>query len=311
MTRRDILVIGNANLDVIIGPVDAWPERGTESFFPHGDLRIGGSAANTAIVLQRLGARSGLFSACGTDFAGTAIGDAFSGSRDHIRAINGATGFTVGLLHPASERTFLSSAGHLNHLDANFFRTALEGVVLEGALVMLSGGFAMPALIEGHVELQNWLRERGAQVAIDPGWPDGDWTSSELDLVRQWMAASDHVLINEKEAVSIAGTDDLNAAIGRLAGLLAPSAALVVKRGPDGASAYQDAEALNVTTMSVDPIDTVGAGDSFNAGYLDALSRGLAMRHCLERAVAVAGHVIAEFPRSSDPISIDDPMVPA
>ena len=128
MKPRNIFVLGNANLDVIIGHVDAWPGRGTEAFYPHGDLRIGGSAANTAIVLQRLGARSGLVSARGTDFAGTAIGQAFSGASDHVAAMQGPTGFTVGLLHRPSERTMLSFVGHLDGLDADHFRTVLDKV---------------------------------------------------------------------------------------------------------------------------------------------------------------------------------------
>ncbi|MCR9121775.1 MAG: carbohydrate kinase family protein [Phyllobacteriaceae bacterium] len=311
MTPRTILVVGNANLDIILGHVDQWPERGTETFLEHADLRVGGSAANTALVLQRLGARSGLVSAHGTDFAGAAIGHAFPGPNDNVREISGPTGFSVGLLHRPSERTFLSRAGHLDRLEAGFFRAALDGIALEGTLIMLSGGFAMPALIEGHLPLQNWLRERGAELAIDPGWPDGDWTGAELDRARAWIAASDHVLINDKEAAAIAGIDDPDAAIGRLAGLLAPGATLVVKRGPGGASAHRAGGSVSVTAAPVNPIDTVGAGDSLNAGYLDALARGLPLHECLKHAVAVAGQVISEFPRSSTPIRLATPAVPA
>lgn len=309
--QRTILVLGNANLDVIVGHVDAWPERGTESFYPHGDLRIGGSAANTAFVLQRLGTQSGLVSAHGTDFAGAAIGQAFAGPRDHVAALEGATGFTVGLLHRPSERTFLSSAGHLDRLDADFFRAALDGVALDGTLVLLSGGFAMPALIEDHRNLQDWLRTRGAELAIDPGWPDGDWTDSELDLAHDWIAASDHVLINDKEATAIAEGRQIDQMADALTGLMPPGATLIIKRGPHGAFAKRDEQAINVSAEPFDPVDTVGAGDSFNAGYLDALAKGWPLRTCLEQAVAVAGEVIAEFPRSATPLTVDDPLVHA
>lgn len=311
MRPRNILVLGNANLDVIIGHVDAWPNRGTEAFYPHGDLRIGGSAANTAIVLQRLGARSGLVSARGTDFAGAAIGQAFSGASDLVAAMQGPTGFTVGLLHRPSERTLLSFVGHLDRLDADHFRAALDNVALEGTLVMLSGGFAMPAIIEGHQSLQAWLRERGAEIAIDPGWPDGDWTDDELEKARTWIAASDHVLINDKEAAAIAERAGIGQAADELARLMPPEATLVIKRGPDGALALRDGQTVRVAARSFDPIDTVGAGDSFNAGYLDALAKGLPLRACLEHAVAVASHVIAQSPRSSAPITPESLMVPA
>ncbi|WP_349364116.1 MAG: carbohydrate kinase family protein [Roseitalea porphyridii] len=308
---RAILVLGNANLDVIVGHVDTWPERGTESFFPHGDLRIGGSAANTARVLQRLGARSGLVSAHGSDFAGAAIGQAFSGARDRVASLSGPTGFTVGLLHRPSERTFLSSVGHLDRLDAGFFRRALDGVALEGALVLLSGGFAMPALIEGHRALQDFLRDRGAELAIDPGWPDGDWTDTELRQARAWLAASDHALLNDKEAAAIAGTGDLEAMIGALADAMPSGTTLVIKRGPRGAIAHRAGRTIEVTAQALDPVDTVGAGDAFNAGYLDARAKGMSLRACLERAVTVAGHIVSEFPRAASPIDLARQSEPA
>jgi len=310
-SSRAILVLGNANLDVIVGHVDTWPERGTESFFPHGDLRIGGSAANTARVLQRLGARSGLVSAHGSDFAGAAIGRAFSGARDRVASLSGPTGFTVGLLHRPSERTFLSSVGHLDRLDAGFFRGALDGVDLEGALVLVSGGFAMPALVDGHRALQDFLRDRGAELAIDPGWPDGDWTDTELRQARAWLAASDHALLNDKEAAAIAGTGDLEAMIGALADAMPSGATLVIKRGPRGAIAHRAGRTIEVTTQALDPVDTVGAGDAFNAGYLDALAKGMSLRACLEWAVAVAGHVVSEFPRAASPIDLARQSEPA
>lgn len=308
---RAILVLGNANLDVIVGHVDTWPERGTESFFPHGDLRIGGSAANTARVLQRLGARSGLVSAHGGDFAGAAIGQAFAGVRDRVASLSGPTGFTVGLLHRPSERTFLSSVGHLDRLDAGFFRGALDGVALEGALVLLSGGFAMPALVDGHRALQDFLRDRGAELAIDPGWPDGDWTDTELRQARAWLAASDHALLNDKEAAAITGTGDLEAMIGALTDALPSGATLVIKRGPRGAIAHRAGRTIEVTTQGLDPVDTVGAGDAFNAGYLDARAKGMSLRACLEWAVAVAGHVVSEFPRAASPIDLARQSEPA
>lgn len=308
---RAILVLGNANLDVIVGHVDTWPERGTESFFPHGDLRIGGSAANTAIVLQRLDARSGLVSAHGSDFAGAAIGQAFSGPRDRVAALSGPTGFTVGLLHRPSERTFLSSVGHLDRLDAGFFRRALDGVRLDGALVLVSGGFAMPALIDGHRSLQDFLHDRGAELAIDPGWPDGDWTDTELRQARAWLAASDHALLNDKEAAALAGTDDHDAMIGALSAAMPTGGTLVIKRGPQGARAYRSGRTIEVPAQELDPVDTVGAGDAFNAGYLYALARGMAPRACLERAVSVAGRVVSEFPRATSPIDLERQSEPA
>jgi len=311
MAARTILVVGNANLDVILGHVDQWPARGTEAFFEHADLRVGGSAANTALVLQRLGAHAGLVSARGDDFAGEAIGRAFAGPLDHVAQRPGATGFTVGLLHPESERTFLSSLGHLGSLDAEFFRAALERMPLDGALVLLGGGFAMPALMNSHRALQDWMRERGAEIAIDPGWPDGDWTARERDLAQDWIAGCDHLLVNEKEAAALAGTKKMENAAASLVGLMDTGSTLVIKQGAKGAIGHRGGRTLHAAAVPAQPVDTVGAGDSFNAGYLDALARGLPLHDCLKHAVTVAGDVIAQFPRTATPLRATAESIPA
>lgn len=311
MAARPVLVVGNANLDIIVGHVERWPARGTEAFFEHADLRVGGSAANTALVLQRLGVNSGLVSARGDDFAGQTIGRAFAGPLDRVATRRCATGFTVGLLHPESERTFLSSLGHLGGLDLQFFRAALDPMPLDGALVLVGGGFAMPALMDGHRALQDWLRERGAEIAIDPGWPDGDWTVRERTLAQEWIAGCDHLLVNDKEAAALAGTDDMETATAALAERMGTGATLVIKQGAKGAIGHRAGRTLHAAAVRVHPIDTVGAGDSFNAGYLDALARGLPLHDCLKNAVAVAGDVIAQFPRTASRLRTTAGSMPA
>ena len=166
---RTICVIGNANIDLVAGSIADWPAWGTEIFLARSDFRIGGSAANTAVVLQRLGQDSGLVSACGQDPVGDLIVRQFSSKLDRIAQVPETTSMSVGILQIGGERSFFSTNGHLDRLDAPFFRRSLEGWPLEGALALVSGGFALPALAAGHVGLLRWLKDRGAEVAIDPG----------------------------------------------------------------------------------------------------------------------------------------------
>lgn len=305
MSHRPICIIGNANLDLVCGPLDDWPERGTETFLPRSDLRIGGSAANTALVLQRLGARGGLVSAAGADAAGRMLAARFQGTLDRVAVIEASTSVTVGLLHPDAERTFLSTDGHLDLLDLGFFLSQLEDWPVEGALVLVSGAFAMPGLLKDHMELLSVLKEAGAEVAIDPGWPGTDWAEDVREQALEWIALADHVLMNDKEALGLARAGDLDAACAFFDAELAAGRRLVIKCGKNGALALSGGTAVSASARPLTVFDTVGAGDAFNAGYLEAVARGLALEPALKAGVAVAGRVIAEFPRTSLPIALE------
>lgn len=293
-----ICVIGNANLDVLIGPVDELPRRGTEVFKPLNDVRIGGSAANTALVLKRLGARSGLVSCYGNDESGALIAGRFSSELDRVTRLESRTSLSVCLLHSDGERSFVSSqSGHLDLIDKDILARNLSGWPLEKAVAILSGAFTMPRLLEDASAVHAVLLSSGAVLALDPGWPGNDWDQTERDMMADWVGACDHLLINELEAMAFSGETDLEAAARKIQHGMKPGATLVIKCGPAGAIAFLGARTFNTPGRPVNPVDTVGAGDSFNAGYLDQLAKGSSVSRCLQAGVDVASAVLSEFPR--------------
>lgn len=301
--KRPICVIGNANIDLVVGSIADWPAWGTEVFLEHSDFRIGGSAANSAIALQRLGHPIGLVSACGRDALGEMIANRFAGPLDRIAERAERTSKSVGILQKGGERSFLSTDGHLDCLDLRFFLENLSDWPLDNALALVSGGFTMPALMNDHTQLLHWLKGKGAEIAIDPGWPGDGWTSDAISAAREWTAAADHVLLNEIEALGATGAQSLPQAADILDSLRPSGTRLVVKRGQAGASIYLDGTAIHEPASPRPIIDTVGAGDAFNAGYLSAIAEGLPDSAALKRGIYVAGHVISEFPRRFDPFS--------
>jgi sugar/nucleoside kinase (ribokinase family) len=80
-----------------------------------------------------------------------------------------------------------------------------------------------------------------------------------------------------------------------------PSAVVVIKSGPLGALAFQDDRFVRIRAPKVKVVDTTGAGDVFNAGYLFARSQGLGLKESVQAGVRIASHVIATSPRSYDP----------
>lgn len=294
-----ICIIGNTNLDLVMGLLPVWPEAGTETFLDRSDFRAGGSAANTAMVLQSLGCQSGLVSALGSDALGDLLGAGFSGPLDRIARVTGQTGVSVGVLHPGAERSFLSFNGHLDAIDLPMIQTALKDWPLQGSFVLVSGAFAMPGLLADQDALLDHLRLAGAKVAIDPGWPGAGWTPVMRQKVNAWVGQADHVLMNDKEIMGLTGADSVTEGLGALALRAASKACLVAKTGREGAMLQQGQALCRAVAPAVEVFDTVGAGDAFNAGYLAAMASDAPPDAALQAGVDVASRTIARFPRSA------------
>ncbi len=304
MTSAPIAVIGNANLDLVGGMLDHWPEQGTETFLDRSDSRIGGSAANTGLVLQRLGAVSGLIASAGSDMIGDMIRGAFNGPLDRIANTDGASSVTFGLLHGGAERSFFSTPGHLDAFGEAEIRSGLTNWPLNCAWALLSGSFALPLVRDKSAGLLARLRDQGAKTAIDPGWPDGGWTGANRDRAWDWVGLSDLVLLNDKELLGLTGQSGLEDALASAEARLAPSTTLIVKCGPDGAVSLHAGQRHSADSPAAGIFDTIGAGDAFNAGYLAALQAGYSAPQALHAGCNVASAVIREFPRGNGPVSL-------
>jgi sugar/nucleoside kinase (ribokinase family) len=106
-------------------------------------------------------------------------------------------------------------------------------------------------------------------------------------------------MLNELEVASLGDSTDLNVALERLVPLLRPDATLVVKLGPKGAIGVQGGRRSDCPAPQVTIFDTIGAGDSFNAGYLLARSGGAGLADALAAGCNGASNIIARFPRRS------------
>jgi sugar/nucleoside kinase (ribokinase family) len=281
--RGTIYVVGNVNVDLILGVLDRWPPIGTETVLPRSELRAGGQAGNAGLALAALGARHGVVANIGADALGRWLLDAFPNSSAAWTRCPSATTITVGIVHPGGERTF-------------FVLDQLPERAAAGDIVLLCGVFLSPLLVDGGRELLARLRERGFAVALDTGWPNAGWASLRA-AVESWLPFIDHVLLNELETTGLAGTDDLMAAVAWLRERMRPGTSLIVKCGPHGAQAWRGAEHLSCAAPAVEVVDTIGAGDVFNAGYLHGLAGGRNLETAVRQAVAAASAAISTSPR--------------
>jgi sugar/nucleoside kinase (ribokinase family) len=293
-----VVIIGNVNVDMVMGPLEPWPAAGTEVVLPDYELRGGGSAGNTALALRALGVPTKLLANAGNDTLGRWLRDSFGEAAAHWRLAECSTTVSVGITHPSGERTFFTNVGHLDVLGADDVLPFLPERAPRGSFALLVGTFLSPHLVAAFPDVLRALKTADYRIALDTGWPPSGWTDDVHTHFADWLSAVDALLTNESETLALGRTQSLDDSAREIRRMLRPDALLVVKRGPDGASAWRGAQMASAPAPKIEVADSIGAGDVFNAAFLKAEMRGAALQDALQEAVAFASAVIATRPRS-------------
>lgn len=298
-----VFVIGGVLVDLIMGAVPPWPRPGTETFVDHSELRAGGPAGNTVLALRALGVPNRVVCNIGDDMFGAWLEKTFADAALGWQRVARPTAISVGVEHPGGERSFFTAEGNLAVQSAEGILSAMPAKAVPGDVALLTGAFLYPHLIAEIASVLATLAERGFSIAIDTGWPPGGWTAATRAHAAHWLAIADHVLLNEVESQSLSGEQDIiGAAAEWLARTAKPGATVIVKRGADGVSAWRGASVFHAPAPRVKVVDTTGAGDAFNAGYLGAWLRGAPTELAIREGVAVASAAIASSPRAYRPL---------
>ena len=277
-------------LDVVLAP-DRPLEIGTDV---PGRVALvqGGSAANTARWLGRLGARPSLIAAVGRDAAGRALVDALRA--DHVRprivrVAGSRTGRIGVLVTPDGERSFVADRGAADHLAPDDLRPEW----FKGAAALHMPAYSLigePLGLAGRRAVA-LARAEGATVSID--------LASIGPLLAHGRRAARALIEEAGPDLLFATAAEAEALLGRYAveGLLELAPNAVVKRGSKGATVLArdgtDHLRFEVATAQVSATDTTGAGDAFDAGFLvgwfAAAATGRSLTAALHRAT-LAGH---------------------
>jgi sugar/nucleoside kinase (ribokinase family) len=276
MPRFDVTIAGELNLDLILYglPEQLQPER--ELLADRMMLTLGSSSAIVAHNLSALGSRVGFQSRIGDDPLGAiALERLQQGGVDtsRVRHVPGAitTGLTV-ILHHQSWRNILTYAGTIAELK---FEDLDLDYLSDSRHFHLSSYYLQRALRPKVGELFQHLKSKGLTISLDTNDDPENLWGGNLKEVLQYV---DVFLPNEREACKAAGTEDLESAILKLSELVP---LLVVKMGRQGAIAQRGSERFTSPARLVDAVDPVGAGDSFDAGFLHEYVRGADIPACL------------------------------
>lgn len=292
-----LAIIGDAAVDIVLGPIDQWPAVGTEALMERSELRPGGSAANAALAVNYLGASCRLLSSVGNDGLGKWLAEQFRDFDSSLQVCDSATSVSVGVIHSCGERTFLTTRGHLELFAYEHVRPFLPQARRPDSIALLSGVFLTPKLRKDYSRLLDDVAALGYQIALDTGWPSGNWNDELREQVFGWVAKCDHVLLNEIEIANLGNSTDFNVALTNVSRRLEPGTSLVVKNGAKGATGFQSGATMRVDAVPSPVFDTIGAGDSFNAGYLLARMEGSDLTDALAAGCRAAAAIITRFPR--------------
>lgn len=269
MEKLDISIAGEINLDLILHglPMELPIER--ELLATDFQLTLGSSSAILAHNLAVLGARVGFITRVGPDPLGAIALDRLRESgADLSRVVHAdgatSTGATVVLNHGATRRMF-TYPGTM----AEMTRADLDYEYLASARHFhLSSLFLHRALQEDLPQLFRDLKNDGLTISLDTNDdPENRWDG----VLDKLLAYVDILLPNESEILKIARHGTRDAALTSLAEKVG---VIAVKCGRNGAMVQVNGERIVVPPVTVEPVDTVGAGDSFNAGFLFAWLQG-------------------------------------
>jgi len=291
MKKFDVLVIGELNVDLILrGLNGVLPEIGKEILAEEMTLTLGSSSAIFAANLSTLGPRVSFLGKIGHDNFGDLVLSSLEARKvdtSHIlRSRDHYTGITI-VLSYVDDRANITYPGAMDHLSVDEIS---REVLREAKHLHLSSVFLQKALLPGVVRLFRMAKEEGLTTSFDPQWdPEERW---EINL-QELLPFVDLFLPNMEEIKQMTGTEDVEEAVHKLS---AYANVIVVKDGARGA--YMWAEGVRYDQrafLNPAPVDTVGAGDSFNAGFIARFVKGAPLPVCLEQG-ALTGAVNTTSP---------------
>ena len=272
-----LLCAGEALIDML----PRKTEGGEAAFAPY----PGGSVFNTAVAAARLGLGTRFFSGISTDLFGERLTAVLTASAvDHQLAARSARPTTLAFV------TLTNGQASYAFYDENTAGRMLTDADLpalpDAVQAVFFGGISLA--VEPCAEAYATLAARASAdrlVMLDPNIRPGFIADEARFRARmdRMLAASDVVKISDEDMAWLLGDDPLPDLAARL---LAKGPALVlVTQGAEGVTAFRAGDPLHVPATKVEVVDTVGAGDTFNAGFL----AGLADAGALDKAAVRGG----------------------
>ena len=259
----DVLVVGELNIDIILNDIESFPEIGKEKLARNMHTTLGSSSAIFASNLSSLGARVAFLGKIGQDQNGDLVLNSLQkkGVETNmiIRSVEYNTGATI-VLNFSEDRAMITFPGAMDHLSID----DINKDQLKSARHLHFSSFFIQTGIKPDIgNLFRLAKSLGLTTSLDPQWdPSERW---DFDYVKI-LPYVDVFLPNEVELKHITGTDNLEDGLKTIQDFCN---ILVVKSGSNGSTMYYKGKVTHARSfLNTSLVDAIGAGDSFNAGFI-------------------------------------------
>lgn len=275
-----ITIIGASIIDVLAAPVDFSSIHIGSQPMEDIVMSFGGDALNEAVVLKRLGADAELITKVGNDRAGRQVTDYIIGEgisdKGIIKDDVNPTSINIVLVDDKGERYFLTNPnGCLRKLSEDDLEPYMDKLsdIVSFASIFVSNELG----IESLTSVFRRIKEKKNRIlAADMTKAKHGETLADIKPLLKYV---DYIFPNEAEAALLTGENDRYK--NAVAFVEAGAKCAVLKCGRDGCLIYKDNEYIEVPAYDhVHVVDSTGAGDSFAAGFLYALSLGWGIKEC-------------------------------
>jgi sugar/nucleoside kinase (ribokinase family) len=273
MSKLDITIAGEVNLDLILYGLPEHMPTERELLASGFAITLGSSSAILAHNLAALGSRVGFVTKVGDDAFGALAMERLRESGVGLACVAHGTKSGVTFILPhGPQRHILTYPGTISELrfedlDLDYLASARH--------FHMSSLFLQRQLLPRVPELFRRMKAAGLTTSLDTNDDPEDRWDGVLEGI---LPHVDILLPNEREAMKISRTDDLESALSLLAQMVET---VVVKMGASGAVAIRGGHRFSVPAVPVAVIDPVGAGDSFDAGFLHQFLRGADLAACM------------------------------
>ena len=276
LQRPKILVIGELNVDIVVTGLRSAPEMGAEILAEDCDLTLGSASAIFAAGMARLGHEVTFVSQVGRDYFGEfciAALEQLGLSTKHVkRNAKEKTGVTIAL-SGTRDRALVTYSGAIATLRSAHGNDAL---IKQHDHLHLTSYYLQYALRPSFSDLVRRAKTMGLTTSLDPNSDPSDRWNRDINAVLNY---TDVLFVNEREAMKLTRSTTPKAALKTLG---ATVDCAVIKRGRSGAIATRNGEIFTDAGFKVRVVDTTGAGDSFDAGFVCAYLGKAPIVECLQ-----------------------------
>lgn len=300
MPEQKVIVIGDANVDIIVPYPKFLNQERTLVDYPNPCLQGGGTSANTAVALSRLGVQTGFVGSVGDDQYGRFIQKDFAVEKvDTSQLIVEPNLNTVGVFAfidetgerylwgwPRVEQAFkIMDDEKVNHQE-----------IMQASWIHSSG----MALVHDSSARETILKvfkeayEAGVTTSFDLNLrvDNGELEASYKEIVLEMIRYSNYVLGSASDEFAYLGESEN--AIRNAKTFVTDNRTVIVRMGKEGSVGISSTEEVLAKAFPVTVVDTVGAGDVYNAGFISACLEGKSLAKCLEIGNAVSGYTVGQ-----------------